>query len=679
MPYRKLARFSARRATFVLVAWLAAAAIAAGFALRLSDVLGDHGLAPRGGDYERVRQTLATAAPGLDEPVALLFENASPGDNRGFRARIGETLDRVGRIEGVGIAASPLDRAGMAAGRYAYALVSVPDDIGAKRKAIERIRLTAAAESGANFRITMTGKPIVQEDVNRSSGRDLRAAESVGIPAAFALLLFAFGGIVPALIPIATGAIAVVIAMGILYGIGALGLADLSAFVHNVVPMVGMAVCVDFALLMVGRFREEAAFFGARKAIERTAASAGRAVSLSAACVALALAGTFAFRMPMLGSVALGAIVVLFVSLLANLTFVPALLALVGHRLASDDAVFRRAGGGWRKMASAITKRPLLAALASGAVLAACVLPASGLRLAVPGPASLPPGTPSREAAAILAARFEPPNATQAFVLAGFRNAAAVRAEIAQDPQVLRAADPESISGNPQGAVLFSLWIRGDESSPGVRHWALGAADRYGKLGALVGGEAKYRQEAHDEIFGRLGYALAFAVVANFLVLARAFRSLLLPAKAIAMNLLSICASYGIVAWLFQNGRFGLEPTDVAIMIPAFIFGLAFGVSMDYGVFLLTRIEERYRQTGDNELAVREGLASSGRLIASAAAIMIAATAPFALAGVSGVKQLGIGIAAAVFIDATVVRLVLVPSLMKLFGAWNWKMPFARS
>lgn len=678
MPYRKLARFSARHATFVLVAWLAAAAIAAGFALRLTDVLGDHGLVPRGGDYERVRQALSTAAPGLDEPVALLFENAGPGGDRGFRARIGETLERIGRIEGVGIAASPLGQTGMAAGRYAYALVSVPDEIAAKREAIERIRQSIAAESDAIFRLSITGKPVVQEDVNRSSWRDLRAAETVGIPAAFALLLFAFGGIVPAFIPIASGAIAVVIAMGILYGIGALGWADLSAFVHNVVPMVGMAVCVDFALLMVGRFREEAAFFGARKAIERTAASAGRAVSLSAACVVLALVGTFAIRMPMFNSVALGAIVVLFVSLLVNLTFVPALLALVGHRLTADDGLFRRPGGGWRRLASAVMKRPLLAALASGAVLAACVLPAAGLRLAVPGPESLPPGTPSREAAAILAARFKPPNATQAYVLADYRNVAAVRAALAQDPMVLRSV-PDSISDNRQDGVLFSLWIRGDGSSADVRHWARDAADRYGKLGALIGGEAKYRQEAHDEIFGRLGYALAFAVVANFLVLARAFRSLLLPAKAIAMNLLSIGASYGIVAWLFQNGRFGLEPTDVALMIPAFIFGLAFGVSMDYGVFLLTRIEEKYRQTGDNELAVREGLASSGRLIASAAAILIAATAPFALAGVSGVKQLGIGIAAAVFIDATIVRLVLVPSLMKLFGAWNWKMPFARS
>lgn len=676
MPYRKLVRFSVRHARFVLVAWLAAAAIAAGFALRLTDVLGDHGLVLRGGDYACVQQALAAIAPAADEPVALLFENAEPDDGRGFRAGIRETLERVGGIEGVDIASSPLVRADLSNGRFAYALVGVPDDIAAKRTAIERIREAIAAESGADLQISLTGKPVVQEDVNRSSERDLRAAEAVGIPAAFALLLFAFGGLVPALIPIASGAIAVVVAMGILYWIGAFGLADLSAFVHNVVPMVGMAVSVDFALLMVGRFREEAAFFGARKAIDRTAASAGRAVSLSAACVMLALAGTFAIRMPMLSSVALGAIVVLLVSLLVNLTFVPALLALVGHRLTADDGVFRRPGRGWQTLASAVMKRPLLAALASGAVLAACLIPAFGMRLSVPGPESLPAGTPSREAAETLAAAFAPPNATQAYVLADIRNADAVRAALADDPQVLRA-DPADAAR--QGAVLFALWIRGDEASADVRHWARDAADRYGKLGALVGGEAKYRQETHDELFGRLGYALAFAVVANFLVLARAFRSLLLPAKAIAMNLLSICASYGIVAWLFQNGKFGLEPTDVALMIPAFIFGLAFGVSMDYGVFLLTRIEERYRQTGDNGLAVREGLAASGRLIASAAAIMIAATAPFALAGVAGVKQLGIGIAAAVFIDATIVRLVLVPSLMKLFGAWNWKMPFARS
>ena len=675
MPYRRLASFAVRHAKAVAACWLVIAAIAAGFALRLPDVLGDHGLTVPHGESARVRQLLADDFPAADEPVALLFDNAGGEPRRDFRAGIGVVLDRAARIDGVSVAASPLSRPGMENGRYAYALLRVPGDAVGKRAAIRRIRHEIAAATG--FRIAMTGKPVVQEDVNRSSRRDLQVAETVGVPSAFFLLLLTFGGLLAALVPIVAGTLSVAIAMGILYGIGALGLANLSVFVHNVVPMVGMAVCVDFALIMVGRFREEAAFFGVRKSVERTAASAGRAIAVSAACVALALVGTFAIRMPMFNSVALGAIIVLLVSLLANLTFVPALLALVGHRLSADGGVFRRAAGGWQTMASAVMKRPRLIAFAACAILAVCLLPAAGMRLAVPGPESLPAGTPSREAAAILASRFAPPDSTQAYVLTDFRQAEAVRTELARDRAVLRA-DRESISGR-QGLALFSVRVRGDESSADARRWARDAADRYGKLGALVGGEAKYRQEAHDEIFGRLGYALAFAVVSNFLVLARAFRSLLLPAKAVAMNLLSICASYGIVAWLFQNGRFGLEPSDVAIMIPAFIFGLAFGVSMDYGVFLMTRIEERYRQTGDNELAVREGLASSGRLIASAAAIMIAATAPFALAGVAGVKQLGVGLAAAVFIDATIVRLALVPSLMKLFGEWNWRLPFARN
>jgi RND superfamily putative drug exporter len=203
-----------------------------------------------------------------------------------------------------------------------------------------------------------------------------------------------------------------------------------------------------------------------------------------------------------------------------------------------------------------------------------------------------------------------------------------------------------------------------------VRRWETGG--EAGALPFLLGGEAKYQQEIFDDIFDNLIYVLLFILISNYVVLFIAFRSILIPLKTIFMNLLSLGASFGILAWLFEKGHFALEPSRIAIMIPVFIFGLAFGISMDYGVFLVSRIYEEYQRTQDNQRSVLVGLGSISKIINSAAAIMIAVTLPFAFGDVVGVKQLGIGIAAAIFIDATVIRLVLVPALMVILGKWNW-------
>lgn len=184
-----------------------------------------------------------------------------------------------------------------------------------------------------------------------------------------------------------------------------------------------------------------------------------------------------------------------------------------------------------------------------------------------------------------------------------------------------------------------------------------------------------YQAEIMQQVKAGLPKVLVFVVVSNYIVLLAAFRSLLIPIKAILMNLLSLAASFGILAVVFNQGHLGIEATPIAIMIPAFIAGLVFGISMDYGVFMLSRIQEAYRLTGNSDLAVQRGLASSGRLITSAATILLAVTIPFAFGDVSGVKQLGVGITAAVIIDVTVIRLILVPALMKLMGRWNWWLP----
>lgn len=676
MGYRKLAEFSIRRYKGIIACWLLAASVSAAFAIKLPDVLGDHGLRTNG-PYSQAQKLLQSEWGIPGEPIILLFEQKQESSARDFRTYVSRSLAEVEAISGVDVAASPLDRKDMQDDRYAYAVIAVQGSSDAVTKTIDRIR--GEIKDNPRFGIRLTGKPVVQDDVNRSSRRDLKTAETLGIPVAFVLLLLTFGGLWPALIPILAGILSVVIAMGLTYAIGALEIAELSVFVYNVIPMAGMAVCIDFALLMVSRYREERATLSSREAILRTTAYSGRAVTVSVVCVIFALLGTLFIRMPIFNSVALTAMIVVAIAALINLTFVPALLYALGHRLGgSDNGKAKPLHTQSRRLTivNAAMKRPIAAVVLSAAFLIVCLLPIREMRLTVPGPESLPVSTESREAAAIVANRFLPSGVSRLQLIGSEQNIDRIRAELASDPSVLRV---ETEASNDRDRHLLTVLIRGDASSAAAREWIHDRERTFRELDVIVGGEPKYRQEIHDEIFGRMKQALVFLMASNYLVLAWAFRSLLIPAKAIAMNLLSIGASFGIVAWMFQQGLWGIEPTDVAIMIPVFIFGLTFGISMDYGIFLYARMFESYNRFRDNEASVREGMAASAGIITSAAAIMIAVTAPFALAGVSGVKQLGIGIAAALFIDATVIRLILVPSLMTILGKWNWRFPFVRS
>lgn len=679
MLYRKLAGFSVRHYPWVIAGWLLIAAVSFRFALQLPHVLGDHGLVTQG-SYGQVREVLSGEFRLPDEPVYVLFDNRYGKPERAFRAEIARFLNQAERISGVNVTASPLDRREMARGRYAYAQLSVPGSISDKRRAIGEIRDILPAQAGS-LGVYLTGKPVVQEDVNLSSKRDVMAAEKIGFPAAFALLAAALGGLFPAVIPLLAGAMSVMIAMGIMYGIGMSGLMPLSVFVYHVIPMAGMAVSIDFALLTVSRFREEKAKLPVHEALLATMKTAGRAVVLSLMCVIPAILAMFFIRMPIFQSVGLGSLVVLAVSGLINLTFVPALLYAFRRRIRGS---FRPVGRLRLAFMSLVMKRPAASAAIAAAVLAACLSPALGMQVGVPGPESLPADQPSRAAAELLRKHFQPQGISQVYLVVSRDHDAAskggptadyIRRDLERDPLVAHAETAKART--EEGHDLVAVWLYGNEDSEEVRQWVRERERFYDPAFVRIGGEAKYRQEVTDEVSARIGYVLGTVLTANFIVLIAAFRSILIPLKAVLMNLISIGASFGILTWVFQTGQFGLEPTEIAIMIPVWIFGLIFGISMDYGIFLLSRIYESYRELGDNDRAIREGLAASGIVISSAAAIMIAVTAPFALAGVSGVKQLGVGIAAALFLDATLVRLVLVPSLMKMLGKWNWWMPFA--
>ncbi|MGG1637724.1 MMPL family transporter [Paenibacillus sp. NRS-1760] len=712
MGINSLALLSFRFPRVCIFLWSIALILVGSHALRLDSVVQDHGLYPQKGSYAKVQQVLASDFNLSEAPIMLLFEKTDNLSKSRFRAFIEQTLRQVSGTQGLTNIISPLERQELQKGNYAYALLSFDAPPYRMEDTLKQLNQLLPAHSGISIKVT--GKSVIQGDVNEASHADLAKAELIGIPLAFLILWLVFRKIIIALLPIVIGITGVTIAMGIVYGIGTK--LPLSNFVLNVIPMVGLALSIDFALMLVSRFREE---LGGHKqpiqALTATMKTAGRAVFVSAACVFLGLLSFIWIPLPMFSSIALGAMTVVAVSLILAFTLLPALLAICVPSMQTKKTrpIGTSRSSVWDGLARLVMKRPMMMGMLAGGVLILSLLPLSRMETAVPDEASLPQNYESRLAAETSEAVFELPSTSKVWVIArgdslfleqaDWMNAYELTKRLEQDPSVLRVdsvfsrlnLSPEYLTTIMQrplqnkkfqpalqpflknNQMLLQVTIAGEPSSRETMNW-LREWERRGESSKIffsLGGEAKYEQEVFDQVFGSLAYVLLFLFVTNFIVLLVAFRSVLIALKTILLNLLSIGASFGILTWVFMDGRLGIEPSSIAIMIPVFIFGLVFGISMDYGVFLISRISEEFHHTRSNKQAVRKGLSSVSHVITAAAAIMIVVTAPFAFGEVVGVKQLGIGIATAIFIDATIVRMVLAPSLMLMLGKWNWWAP----
>jgi RND superfamily putative drug exporter len=710
MGYLPLALFSFRHPKTIILLWALLLIFFGFYASRLPTVLKDHGLLPDGA-YVKAQHILSADFHIPEDPVMLVFEKKQLVSLEQFQRYIEQSLFQMRGIEGLNEVVSPLQEQGMLEGNFAYALLAFTSKPYEMKPVLEDIHRRLPKHS--DISVKMTGKYVVQADVNRASQHDLRKAELIGIPAAFMIMWLAFRGIVSAIIPIVIGVIGVTGTMGMMYWIGTK--LELSNFVLNVIPMVGLALSIDFALILVSRFREELERNTAEQAAVATMKTAGRAVLFSAASVFGGLMGILLIPLPIFTSVAVGAMTVLTVSVGLTLTLLPALLSVLWPAIQAENKPLSSLGKPtiWYLISLYIMKRPIRMCVLASLLLISCFLPLSRMKLAIPDASSLPLGYHSRQAAENYQAHFASPSTSDVFIIVqektaylnekdGLKIFAFIqRLEI--DPDVKRVDSVFSTLGLPpeqlhvllqqpllkekygpvlqrflsENRMLLHVTLRASPTSEQamdwLRHWEQEGASA--DVQFLLGGEAKYQQEVFDAIFQNIKYVFLFIFISNFLVLFFAFRSVLIPLKTIIMNLMSLGAAFGILVWVFEEGHLGMEPSRIAIMIPVFIFGLAFGISMDYGVFLVSRIFEVYQQTQDNDRAVLIGLASTSRIITSAAAIMIAVTGPFAFGEVVGVKQLGIGIAAAILIDATVIRMILVPSLMKLLGSWNWWAP----
>ena len=557
-----------------------------------------------------------------------------------------------------------------------------------------------AADGQAGFETGITGIESGTLDFLRVAEEDLQKGEFIGILVALGVLLLVFGAVVASLVPVILAVISIVIALGLTALVGTAF--ELSFFVVNMLVMMGLAVGIDYALIIVSRFREER--LRGREVIDAIAtsgATASRAVFFSGITVVLALIGMLLVPTTIFRSLAVGAILVVLVSVIAAMTLLPAILRLLGDRVdalrlpftrraAKTDAQYQR--GFWPWVTRGVMKRPAIALAASAALLIALAIPFFDLNTGTAGISTLPDSFESKQGFVILDEEFsfgqtEPVE----IAIEGPIASPEVQQDIAE-LQALLATDGRfgtgTLTTSESGQVaLLSAPLIGETVSDEAIDAIHTLRDDYAPQAfansaaeVFVGGATAELLDFDEITSTWFPIVIVFVLGLSFLLLTVAFRSIVIPVKSIILNLLSVGAAYGLIVLVFQKGYladlFGFQqvPT-VEAWIPLFLFSVLFGLSMDYHVFLLSRIRERFDQTGNNTEAVSFGVGSTARIITGAALIMVAVFGGFAAGELVMFQQMGFGLAAAVLIDATIVRSVLVPAAMRLLGNWNWYFP----
>jgi RND superfamily putative drug exporter len=519
--------------------------------------------------------------------------------------------------------------------------------------------------------------------------KQLAEGEGVGFPIVLIVLLLAFGTLVAALAPLLLGFFAVFLTGAVIYLLSTAF--EMSLYVTNMASMIGIGVAVDYSLFVVSHYRADYGRSGDREASLREAlSSAGTAVVFSGATVVVSLAGLFLVPVNAVRSLAVGAIVVVSIAVIATVTLLPALLALAGRRIERFRIPLPRkldvegSDAFWHSWSRRVMRRPVLFFTGGAGLLILIALPALGLHTEIHNLDQLPKSSEVR-AATERAAHFAGPGFLGPVqVLVNNRSAARdVHDAVARVPNVASVSDPvRSEDGSVYLVEAVPAVDTQGEAGRRVHAEISAAADRaVGTRDAslVVGGVTAHNKDAAGALSGGLWKIVLFILAVSYLVLFVLLRSVLLPLKAVVMNMLSVGAAYGVLVMVFQWGWLDWtgydSPGFLDSIVPVLVLAVTFGLSMDYEVFLLTRIRERWLLHGDNERAVAEGLVLSARIITSAALVMVAVFAAFVVAGAPSLKELGLGLAVAILLDATLVRLVIVPAAMRLLGRWNWWLP----
>jgi RND superfamily putative drug exporter len=708
--FTALGLFTARNRRSVLLGSLVLLIVAAVVGGGLFDRLRSGGFDDPSSESTRAGEALEelfdTGAPDL---VLIVTADSGDVDDPAVAAEGLAVTEEIASLEGTDDVVSywslgAPDALRSVGGDKAMILLRLPgdeDDPGRAGMASHLIETYDTHRNGVS--IAVTGEAAVFEAISTTIEGDLARAEAIAVPLTLLLLIVVFGGLVAALLPVAVGAAAVFGAFLALYLVT--GFASVSIFSINLVTAMGLGLAIDYSLFIVNRFREElAAGRVVDAAIVRTVETAGRTVAFSALTVAVSLSALLIFPLYFLRSFAYAGIGVIIVAMATSIVTLPALLAVLGHRVDRLQVFGRRTrsvgSGMWHRLAVSVMRRPVAVALGGIVLLVAAGLPFLGVEFGVPDDRVLPADDPAHLSSDILRDEFtsaesdafpivataaaDPVDiaayATAVSMLDGVGRVDAATGRYARGTQVA-TADLSLARFEGRDATWFNVVPTVEPISPAAETLVSDIRGLPSPFeSTLVGGTSAALVDSKAAIFDLVPLAALLIAVATFLLLFAMFGSVLVPIKAIILNTLSLSATFGMMVWVFQDGHgaglLGFTATGLTdTTTPILMFCIAFGLSMDYEVFLLSRIKEEHDRTGDNDQAVAAGLEKTGRLVTAAALLLSITFFAFATSGVTFIKLFGLGLGVAVLVDAFIVRATLVPALMTLAGEWNWWAP----
>jgi len=718
-----LGRAVYRRRYIVLVVWAAIFIAALPFAPRAADFLKPGGFTREHHQAVQARRVLQERLGFSTVSLEVVFQHPQwTAYQPEFTQAVLRATASVAGAEGVSSVRTHLDdpaRVGKS-GHSVHVTIGLQMQLEEAIDALEG--LTARIDPGP-LQMTVTGGPTLYKDISLASEADLRRSETFAFPLAAFTLLLVFGALAAAVAPAVVGGTGVAVALAVIFFLSQ-GV-DMSVFALNIVSLLGIGLGIDYSLFYTSRFREELANGrSVPDAIAATQRAAGTAIVFSAIASLVGLASLLAFDSMVLQSVGIGAIAVIGAALLASTTLMPALLSVLGERVNRYRIGIRWDKTGkslWAPLSLWVMKRPILVLVPTVTFLVALAIPVKDLRLGTVDATVLPPSMESRQGFDLLreefgftlntfipvaytfeGSPFEQGNLAAVYAygraLEGLPEVKRVTSIVTLDKSYtfdqykLMYARPEALTDiNAQlllqdtvrdGIVVFGVQSESHPFSPEARRLV-------GEIRALrppsghrtyVDGGSGEVKDIVDSLYGRFPLAIGAVVAVTYVTLLLLFRSLLLPLKAVVLNVLSILASYGALVFVFQQGHLsGLLDFQSLGMIeattPILLFAILFGLSMDYEIFLLSRVAEAYKRTGDNRASVAEGLEKSGLIITGAGAILVVVAASFLAADIVIVKAVGLGLALAVFVDVTIVRALVAPALMRIAGKWNWWLP----
>jgi RND superfamily putative drug exporter len=674
----------------IIAAWIALFLVGGVAAANLGGLLSNRFSVP-GSDAERGLALLKDHMHERSDGAFTLVVQGqgAPPD----RAAVAAAAQRAARAIAGG-QAGPVQQASPT---VAYVQISTPLENQDASKQTPRLRHAIGTVPGA--RTYLTGYPALNHDTQPIYNKDLSKGESIAVPVAILVMAFMFGTVGGIVVPLLFALITIPITLGFVWVFA--HYMDMAIYVTNIVTLIGFAIAIDYSMLVVFRYREELERHeDAHAALVETMSTAGRATLFSGLTVAVGLGLLVFMPVPFMRSMGVGGVLVPIVSIIASATFLPALLAVMGRGVNRFRVIPRRvlerraaqdATGGWHRFAMAIMRRPFLWGGLAAAVLVALALAATDLHLTAGDNRGIPITTEAARGLKIMESTLGPGAlAPQQVVIDthrpnGVYDPAVVAAQRRLVAQLRR--DPEASLVDAAGRVgQIRAAGRSDSGEDPAVALVHRIRDRYipaarfpASTDVLLTGAPAFGVDFIDKSYGAFPWLVLAVLVISYLLLLRAFRSLFLPLKAVIMNLLSVSASYGLLTLAFEHGWgkvLGLQSSpQIEAWIPIFLFAVLFGLSMDYEVFLLSRMREEWDQRHDNEHAVAYGLEHTGRIITACAIIMIAAFSGFTFGSFVGLQEFGLGLSAAILLDATLVRAVLVPAVMKIMGEWNWYLP----